>query len=263
MAQNEASIWQPSVTTVIQGNTKAVTETIIATASQTVFPITAFTYALDTGALEVHQNGLLLTQDVDWTEATTTSFILTVPATVSDVIIAKGTVASEVLTGPVGPTGDRGAPGDKGDKGDKGLDGTDAVFDAPIVLTMLDTFADNNGLLRFRHTAGTKIVFRVVNTLPQQPNVVVTVRWSGSTAGTTKGGLTLITFGNNMDVDVDPAVSELITGAPTALVRVNTLGTITWTFTFDYTITQEHNALITIHSADSTYSGMEMQTPLS
>lgn len=87
-----ANIWQPSTITEISANTKSVEEAITAIAAQTLFTVNSFEYVLGTGALEVHQNGLLLTKNVDWSEATSTSFILAAGANVDDVLVASAHV---------------------------------------------------------------------------------------------------------------------------------------------------------------------------
>lgn len=99
-----ASVWAPA--TSISGNTLSATDRIIASSGQTDFDLTTFIYAMNTGALEVHKNGLLLYKDLDWVELTPTSFRLLVPASSGDKLIATGHVGitSVIAVSPVPAT---------------------------------------------------------------------------------------------------------------------------------------------------------------
>jgi len=94
----QASVWNPKTIINLSADTKRVEERFIATAGQTVFTLTEFVYVLATGSLEVHQNGLVLPESIDFTETTTATFTLTTGATVGDEILAVGYVA---ITGDV------------------------------------------------------------------------------------------------------------------------------------------------------------------
>lgn len=103
---NEANVWKPSTVTAISGNTKSITEAFTALEAQVLFNITKFSYALATGALELHKNGLLLEKGLDWVEVSETSFKLLAGATAGDKIIATAHVGIEgtVPTGSGGST---------------------------------------------------------------------------------------------------------------------------------------------------------------
>lgn len=94
----EANVWQPKTLLEVSANTKSVEEKFTATASQTIFTLTEFTYTLSTGALKVYKNGLFLAKGVDWQEQTTETFSLVVPAAVGDKIVAVGATS---ITGVV------------------------------------------------------------------------------------------------------------------------------------------------------------------
>jgi hypothetical protein len=98
MSDGEANIWQPRTILELSADTKRIEERLTATEGQSLFIITTFAYAVNTGALEVHKNGLLLTKGIDWVENTTTTFSLTVGATAGDQIVATGYVG---ITGDV------------------------------------------------------------------------------------------------------------------------------------------------------------------
>lgn len=86
----EANIWNPRTLIEVSADTKAVEERLTASAGQTLFTLQTFAYSLDTGALEVHKNGLLLTKGVDWVEGTTTTFSLVTAQLAGDQIVATG-----------------------------------------------------------------------------------------------------------------------------------------------------------------------------
>ena len=71
------------------GNSTSITETTIATAGQTVFPISTFEYIPGAGALQVHINGLLTT---DFTETSGTEFTLGTGATLNDEVVVVGDI---------------------------------------------------------------------------------------------------------------------------------------------------------------------------
>jgi len=71
-----------------------VPEVFTATASQSVFVLTEFTYTLTTNSLVVWKNGLKLLVNVDYTEISTTSFTLATPASLGDKIEAWGIPAT-------------------------------------------------------------------------------------------------------------------------------------------------------------------------
>lgn len=94
----EANIWNPRTLLQLSADTKSIEEKLTATAGQTQFKLNDFTYVINTGALEVHKDGLLLTKNTDWAEQTLNSFSLVIPATAGAQIVASGHVA---ITGDV------------------------------------------------------------------------------------------------------------------------------------------------------------------
>ena len=91
----EASIWTPRTTLALSATTKRIEEGFTATAGQTLFTITSFSYALSTGALQVFKkssgSGLqYMEEGVDWAEGTTTTFSLVVPAAAGDRVVVIG-----------------------------------------------------------------------------------------------------------------------------------------------------------------------------
>ena len=95
---NSASVWAPAIQTEISGNTKSVSEVIVATEGQVAFNLTTFEYARNTGALEIYKQGLLVTPLLAWEEVSSTMFTLTTPASSGDIIVAVGKVG---ITGAV------------------------------------------------------------------------------------------------------------------------------------------------------------------
>lgn len=98
MAANEANIWQPRKKLDINADNKSVEETIIALQDQSTFVLSDFSYALNTGSLEVHLNGHLLAKDIEWQELTDSSFFILEAADAGDLVVATGTVG---ITGNV------------------------------------------------------------------------------------------------------------------------------------------------------------------
>lgn len=88
-----ANAWAPQTILKISAETKSVSERFTAVEGQVLFDIKTFAYFKDTGALEVHKNGLLLTPQIDWVEQTSTTFALVQPATANDVLVATAHVA--------------------------------------------------------------------------------------------------------------------------------------------------------------------------
>ena len=93
-----ASAWNPQTILKISADVKSISERLTASEGQTLFNLKTFAYFPDTGALEVHKNGLLLTPAIEWVEQLSTTFSLVKGATAGDVIIATGHVA---ITGNV------------------------------------------------------------------------------------------------------------------------------------------------------------------
>lgn len=85
----EANVWQPR--TAISGNTLSVPQSFIATAGQTKFTLTLFSYALNTGAISVYKNGLRLIP-ADWIEIDAETITIITPCTLNDVVLIVGNV---------------------------------------------------------------------------------------------------------------------------------------------------------------------------
>jgi hypothetical protein len=66
------------------------TQVITATAGQTTFTLTTFTYLPGTDTLQVFRNGLRLTSGTDYAESSTSIVTLTTPATVGDEFLFQG-----------------------------------------------------------------------------------------------------------------------------------------------------------------------------
>jgi hypothetical protein len=66
------------------------TQVITATAGQTTFTLTTFTYLPGTDTLQVFRNGLRLTSGTDYAESSTSIATLTNPATVGDEFLFQG-----------------------------------------------------------------------------------------------------------------------------------------------------------------------------
>jgi hypothetical protein len=87
-----ASVWQPKVALSLASGVKTVQERLVAIADQQIFTLQTFTYVINTGAISVHKNGLLLTQGIDWAESSSTRFGVTIPCTAGDVLVVQGIV---------------------------------------------------------------------------------------------------------------------------------------------------------------------------
>jgi hypothetical protein len=84
-----ASIWEPgTVVPVVDPNSTVKVEAFVATAAQTLFNLTLFTYAPSADALEIYKNGLKLAK-ADVTETSTSSFTIAA-CTGGEVIEAVG-----------------------------------------------------------------------------------------------------------------------------------------------------------------------------
>lgn len=98
----EASVWNPRTVLNLSADTKRVEQRFTASAGQTLFTITAFTYAVGTGSLAVYQKDVndtsdsgagLLAEGVNWSENTSSTFSLSKPCEAGDTVIAVGYVA--------------------------------------------------------------------------------------------------------------------------------------------------------------------------
>lgn len=90
---NNANVWTPKSVTDISGDTKSVTQTFTVTIPQIEFKLSAFSYAVGTGALEIHKNGLLLAPETQWVETGPSTFLLIEEAQVGDIVVATGNIA--------------------------------------------------------------------------------------------------------------------------------------------------------------------------
>ena len=84
------NIWSPTVKPTANTDGTFVPQVFDATASQTLFTLTAFAYEPGTHSLLVYKNGLILELGVDYTETSRTSFTLLSAATLHDNVLAQG-----------------------------------------------------------------------------------------------------------------------------------------------------------------------------
>jgi len=91
-----ASIWAPGSS--ISANSSIKTQAFVATAGQTVFPLTGFTYVPGTGSLQVYVSGLAQRAVADYSETDTASFTLTTGVPAGTIVYAVGQTA---ITGTV------------------------------------------------------------------------------------------------------------------------------------------------------------------
>ena len=85
-----ASIWTPTVLPTANTDGTFIPQVFDATAAQTLFNLSAFSYEPGTHSLLVYKNGLVLELGVNFTETSRTSFTLTSPAALHDNILAQG-----------------------------------------------------------------------------------------------------------------------------------------------------------------------------
>lgn len=86
-----ASIWTPGAAPVEVNPADSIkVQRFVATAGQSVFTLTEFTYALGANALHVFKNGLALARVTDFEETSTSSFTLELPANANDIIYVVG-----------------------------------------------------------------------------------------------------------------------------------------------------------------------------
>ena len=86
----EASIWAPGEQVNISANSKRAIQAFVATAGQTQFTLTNFTYTVNTQSLSVYKNGNVLRYGLDFGEVSSSVFVLYVPCSAGDVIYAVG-----------------------------------------------------------------------------------------------------------------------------------------------------------------------------
>jgi len=84
----QPTVWGPG--TLLDANSVIKSQAFVATAGQTVFDLTAFSYALGTGALYVYINGLIQRPGVDFGETSATRFTLTSGAAEDSIVLAVG-----------------------------------------------------------------------------------------------------------------------------------------------------------------------------
>ena len=84
-------IWTPKDSIpLITSDSIILTQSFVATAGQTIFVLTQYSYVLNTGSVQVFKNGLKLALNTEWTETGTTTITLAVGATVGDIIDVVG-----------------------------------------------------------------------------------------------------------------------------------------------------------------------------
>jgi hypothetical protein len=104
----EASIWEPRIIAEVSADTKRVAERLTATAGQVLFELTSFSYALNTGALQVFRQGPTLTDvgcralipNIEYVEQTSTSFSLLTAAVAGEQILVVGYIGIEGTVDP-------------------------------------------------------------------------------------------------------------------------------------------------------------------
>jgi len=90
---NGADVWQPKKVLDLSENTKRVKQSFVATAGQTEFEITDFAYLVGAKNLDVfHAGSYLDVENEEFTESSSTSFLLKVAASVGDIIVATAAV---------------------------------------------------------------------------------------------------------------------------------------------------------------------------
>lgn len=96
----DASIWKPgSSVPRVNADATAAEERFVATAGQTLFSITTFSYTLGSKALRVFVNGVRQFIGYDYTETSTSSFTLTSGCDANDVVVVEGVIGvSSVIT---------------------------------------------------------------------------------------------------------------------------------------------------------------------
>lgn len=96
MSEN-ASTWNPKTLVTFDASDRTATEAFVAAGGQSTFTLLTFAYVLNSQALQVYKNGLLLTPNVDWIEQTSISFALIVAADAADSIVVVGYVAANAF----------------------------------------------------------------------------------------------------------------------------------------------------------------------
>lgn len=91
-----ANVWAPE--TKISGNMMSVPQSFTLEANQVQVEITKFKYAIDTGALEVYKNGLLLDPETDYVEVNESQINLLVSVYANDRLVVIGKVG---ITGEI------------------------------------------------------------------------------------------------------------------------------------------------------------------
>ena len=94
---NNANVWNPQTIIATSADTKRIEQGFTATNGQLLFTLTSFAYAVGTGALEVfYENAeghlIYLEEGIDWTEGTSATFSLLVPAILNRRLVAVGYV---------------------------------------------------------------------------------------------------------------------------------------------------------------------------
>jgi hypothetical protein len=100
-----ASIWAPGTAVTASGSIAK--QAFVATASQTLFNLTAFTYEIGTGSIAVFVSGLKQRPGVDFTETSVSSFTLDTPVAEGTIVFAEAytEITSEIPVVGVTPTG--------------------------------------------------------------------------------------------------------------------------------------------------------------
>lgn len=90
-----ASVWKPDSEVVnVNAESSNISQVFTATAAQTSFTLTNFTYTPGTNSLAVFRNGQRLIAGLDWTETSSTQFSLLISVDAGELIEAVGVIGS-------------------------------------------------------------------------------------------------------------------------------------------------------------------------
>lgn len=82
------NIWAPGQSVSANANSSIRDQAFTASASQTVFTLTSFTYSVGTGSLYVYVSGLMQRPGIDFLETGSDSFTLTTPVPAGTIVLA-------------------------------------------------------------------------------------------------------------------------------------------------------------------------------
>lgn len=92
---SDANIWTPGTgAPIISAEYRVLTQRFVATAGQTVFNLTNFTYEVNSGSIGVYVGGLKQQSGTDFTESASDRFTLDEPCFGGEVVLAEGYTAA-------------------------------------------------------------------------------------------------------------------------------------------------------------------------